>query len=121
MHGLLAKPMRRLTLPSLCLAFPMQVDLVHRGDAALVAKLPQLVRRLGSAHAAAGQLEEAEVALRDVLANPLPPEEKLPVLAQLADVQLKEDSAEMEAKIQQRLQQKRKEAGPDASKVGRGS
>jgi hypothetical protein len=95
----------------------VQVDLAHRGDASLSAKLPFLVRRLGAAHAAAGQLEEAEVALRDVLAHPLPTEEKLPVLAQLADVQLREDSAELEAKVQQRLQEKRREAAQDGSKV----
>ncbi|WIA30388.1 hypothetical protein OEZ86_000474 [Tetradesmus obliquus] len=93
------------------------VDLAHRGDAALAAKLPYLVRRLGAAHAAAGQLEEAEVALREVLAHPLPPDERLPVLAQLADVQLREDSTELEAKVQQRLQEKRREAAADGSKV----
>ncbi|KAF6252995.1 hypothetical protein COO60DRAFT_1704042 [Scenedesmus sp. NREL 46B-D3] len=93
------------------------VDLAHRGDASLAARLPALVRRLGAAHAAAGQLEEAEVALREVLVHPLPPEEKLPVLAQLADVQLREDSAELEAKVQQRLQEKRREAADDGSKV----
>ncbi|WIA10335.1 hypothetical protein OEZ85_010527 [Tetradesmus obliquus] len=93
------------------------VDLAHRGDAALAAKLPYLVRRLGAAHAAAGQLEEAEVALREVLAHPLPPDERLPVLAQLADVQLREDSTELEAKVQQRLQEKRREAAAHGSKV----
>lgn len=97
--------------------YMLQVDLAHRGDAALAAKLPYLVRRLGAAHAAAGQLEEAEVALREVLAHPLPPDERLPVLAQLADVQLREDSTELEAKVQQRLQEKRREAAAHGSKV----
>jgi hypothetical protein len=95
----------------------VQVDLAHRGDASLAAKLPSLVRRLGAAHAAAGQLEDAEVALREVLAHPLPPEERLPVLAQLADVQLREDSTELEAKVQQRLQEARTEATHEGSKV----
>eukprot|EP00878_Enallax_costatus_P006021 GHUV01006316.1.p1 GENE.GHUV01006316.1~~GHUV01006316.1.p1 ORF type:complete len:690 (+),score=196.02 GHUV01006316.1:93-2072(+) len=93
------------------------VDLAHRGDASLVGRLPQLVRRLGEAHKAAGQLEEAEVALRDVLRHQLPVAEKLQVLALLADVQLKEDSAELEVKVQQRLQEEIKEAGGDLSKV----
>eukprot|EP00879_Flechtneria_rotunda_P010701 GHRR01011183.1.p1 GENE.GHRR01011183.1~~GHRR01011183.1.p1 ORF type:complete len:1628 (+),score=649.14 GHRR01011183.1:120-5003(+) len=93
------------------------VDLAHSGDAALAGKLPGLARRLGEAHVAAGQLEEAEVALRDVLAYPMPREDKLPVLALLADVQLKEDYSENEAKAQAKLQQKLQEAGGDTSKV----
>lgn len=75
------------------------------------------MRRLGEAHKAAGQLEEAEVVLRDVLRHHLPLPEKLQVLALLADVQLKEDSAELEVKVQQRLQENIKEAGGDVSKV----
>lgn len=94
------------------------MDLAHRGDAALRSKLPQFVRRLGEAHKAAGQLEEAEVALRDVLRHEMPLPEKLQVLALLADVQMKEDSAELEVKVQQRLQEELKAAGGDVSKVG---
>jgi hypothetical protein len=109
--------MQTLVMQAAYSAASLQVDLAHRGDASLAAKLPSLVRRLGAAHAAAGQLEEAEVALQEVLAHPLPPEERLPVLAQLADVQLREDSAELEAKVQQRLQEKRAEAAHDGSKV----
>lgn len=104
------------TVPLICLSCS-QVDLAHRGDASLAAKLPYLARRLGEAHKAAGQLEEAEVALRDVLRHQLPLEEKLQVLALLADVQLKEDSAELEVKVQQRLQEQLQAAGGDTSKV----
>eukprot|EP00775_Hariotina_reticulata_P011622 gene11622-11766_t len=93
------------------------VDLAHRGEAALAAKLPVLMRRLGEAYIAAGQLEEAELALREVLKHPLDPGGKLSVLALLADVQLKEDVADIEVKVQQKLQQKLQQAGGDASKV----
>lgn len=65
----------------------------------------------------AGQLEDAEVALREVLGFDLPLSEKLPVLAQLADVQLKEDSVETQAKVAAQLADKIKEAGGDSSKV----
>lgn len=95
-----------------------QVDLAHRGDPALGPKLQSLVLRLGEALVAGGQLEEAEVALRDALGlSNLGPAERLGLLALLADVQLREDSAETEAKVQQRLQQRLAEAGGDASKV----
>ena len=40
------------------------------------------------------------------------------MLALLADVQLKEDVAEIEVKVQQKLQLKLQQAGGDASKVG---
>ena len=103
-----------------CLAATTQVDLAHRGDAGLAAKLPSLARRLGEAHVAAGQLEEAEVSLCDVLAHDMPLSERLPVLALLADVQLREDSAETEAKMQAKLRQSLADAGGDASKVRRG-
>jgi len=42
------------------------VNLAHRGHASLSAKLPSLVRRLAGAYMAAGQLDEADVALREV-------------------------------------------------------
>lgn len=181
----------------LLLLLPLQVNLAHRGNAALSAKLPALVRRLADAHmaageaqpqtvrsswfhggkaaepaklssinaavarrcrcenvaircapqssasritsweprysdafpsrstltctcalVAAGQLEDAEVALREVLGFDLSLAEKLPVLALLADVQLKEDSVETQAKVAAKLAEKIKEAGGDASKVG---
>jgi hypothetical protein len=62
-------------------------------------------------------LEEAEVALREVLGFDLPLSERLPVLALLADVQLKEDSVETEAKVAAKLADAVKEAGGDAAKV----
>jgi hypothetical protein len=65
----------------------------------------------------AGQLEDAEVALREVLGFDLPLSDKLPVLAQLADVQLKEDSVETEAKVAAKLAEAIKQAGGDSSKV----
>lgn len=65
-----------------------------------------------------GQLEDAEVALREVLGlHDLPPSERLPVLARLADVQLKEDGLETSVKVAAKLAEKVKEAGGDASKV----
>lgn len=66
----------------------------------------------------AGQLEEAEVALREVLGFDLPLPERLPVLARLAEVQLQEDSLETQAKVAAKLAEKIKEAGGDTSKVG---
>jgi hypothetical protein len=66
----------------------------------------------------AGQLEEAEVALREVLGFDLPLPERLPVLARLAEVQLQEDSVETQAKVAAKLAEKIKEAGGDTSKVG---
>lgn len=93
------------------------VDLAHRGEAALSARLPALVRRLGEALARSGQLEEAEVALRDALGHDLPRAERLGLLSQLADVQLQEDGAELEAKVAARLADALAEAGGDASKA----
>jgi len=52
-----------------------KVDLAHRGESALAARLPVLMRRLGEAHVAAGQLEDAEIALQEVLKYPLDPGE----------------------------------------------
>lgn len=66
----------------------------------------------------AGQLEEAEVALREVLGFDLPLPERLPVLARLAEVQLQEDSVETQAKVAAKLAEKIREAGGDTSKVG---
>jgi hypothetical protein len=65
----------------------------------------------------AGQLEDAEVVLRELLGFDLPLSEKLPVLAQLADVQLKEDSVETQAKVAAKLAEAIKAAGGDTSKV----
>jgi hypothetical protein len=57
------------------------------------------------------------VSLRDALGSELPPGERLPLLALLADVQLKEDSLDTQAKVAARLADKVREAGGDASKV----
>lgn len=57
------------------------------------------------------------MALREVLGFDLPLSERLPVLALLADVQLKEDSVETEAKVAAKLADSVKEAGGDATKV----
>jgi SepF-like predicted cell division protein (DUF552 family) len=59
------------------------------------------------------------VALREVLGFDLPLSERLPVLALLADVQLKEDSVETHAKVAAKLADCVKEAGGDAAKVRR--
>ncbi|KAF8069413.1 SKI3 [Scenedesmus sp. PABB004] len=93
------------------------VDLALRGDAGLAAKLPGLVRRLGEAHVAAGQLEEAEVSLREALGRDMPRHERLDMLAQLADVQLAEDETELEAKVAAKLVAALAAAGGDGGKV----
>lgn len=98
----------------------LQVDLAHRGDEALSGKLPALSRKLAEAYRESGSLEEAEEVLKELMrlhGGELSAEERLGVLSVLADIQMKEDIPEQEAKVQARIQRKIQEAGGDASKV----
>lgn len=149
----------------------LQVNLAHAGVEGLSPKLPALTRRLAEAHVAAGQLEDAELALRALLgplstaaaqqkqrlsesgtaasvaeaaataaaavggdaaaaataaaaagastaARPmLSREERLPLLCLLADIELREDASELEARVAARIERRRAEVAAAAARA----